>query len=100
MECKVTINARLLKVESGNEILQITFPLTSAHSNHLPTSLADLHSHKPLPEVVEKVESLISHSHLNHISLMLALRDWISHELVPEHLRQGFITDKPSEYDR
>lgn len=49
---------------------------------------------------MEKVESLISHSHLNHISLMLALRDWINNELVPEHLRQGILTEKPSEYDR
>ena len=46
-------------------------------STHTPTSLTDLQSHKPLPEVMKKVESLISQSHLSHISLQLALRDWI-----------------------
>ena len=74
--------------------------MASAHTNHSPTSLADLHSHKPLPEVVKKVESLISQSHLSHISLMLALRDWINHTLIPDHLHQGILTAKPSEYDR
>jgi len=74
--------------------------MASAHTNHSPTSLADLHSHKPLPEVMKKVESLISQSHLSHISLQLALRDWINHTLIPDHLHQGILTANPSEYDR
>lgn len=100
MDCKATLNVHLLKVDSGDPILQVSFPLASAHTNHSPTSLADLHSHKPLPEVVEKVESLISHSHLNQINLKLTLRDWTNHELIPDHLQQGILTDHPSEYDR
>ena len=100
MDCKATLNVHLLKVDSGDPILQVSFPLVSAHTNHSPTSLADLHSHKPLPEVAEKVELLISNSHLTQINLKLALRDWISHTLIPDHLQQGILTDKPSEYDR
>ena len=100
MDCKATVNVRLLKLDSGGEILHISFPMASAHTNHSPTSLADLHSHKPLPEVMKKVESLISQSHLSHISLQLALRDWINHTLIPDHLHQGILTANPSEYDR
>ena len=100
MDCKATLNVHLLKLDCGSEILHISFPMACAHTNHSPTSLADLHSHKPLPEVVKKVESLISQSHLSHISLMLALRDWINHTLIPDHLHEGILTAKPSEYDR
>ena len=75
MECKATINTRLMKLESGNEILEVTVPLLLAHTNHSPSSLADLHSRKPLPEIQCKVESLICHSHLSQVSLMLALKD-------------------------
>ena len=100
MDCKATMNTRLIVLESGSQILEVKLPLPSAHTNHSPDSLADLQSHKPLPEIYAKVESLITHSHLSHISLLLALKDWINHELIPQHLQQGFLSSKPSEYDR
>ena len=31
---------------------------------------------------------------------MLALKEWVNQELIPEHLRQGLLSDRPSEYDR
>lgn len=99
MGCDATINVRLLKL-NGDEILQINFPLPSAHTNHSPDSLADLQSHKPLPEVMAKVESLISHSHLSQISLLLALKSWVNQELIPQHIQQGILTSKPAEYNR
>ena len=63
-------------------------PMPSGHTNHSPTSLADLHSHKPIEE---SGESLIPQPHVVsepdpgleklrlRLSLMLALRDWINH---------------------
>ena len=51
-ECKATLNVRLLNLETGKEVLVVHFPLPSAHDGHTPTSLADLHSHKPLPEII------------------------------------------------
>ena len=71
---------------------------------HTPTTL--LHHWltytptSPYTEVMKKVESLISQSHLSHISLQLALRDWINRTLIPDHLHQGILTANPSEYDR
>lgn len=100
MDCKATITIRLLKTDCGDQLLEVTFPMRSAHTNHSPASLADLHSLKPLPEVIEKIESLITHSHLSQISLMLALRSWIREELIPKHIQENILKDKPSEYDR
>ena len=80
--------------------MQLTIPTSSAHTNHDTDSLADLLSHKPLPEIEEKVESLVRHSHLSQISLVLALRDWIKHELIPRHLRDGTLSQIPNEHDR
>ena len=31
---------------------------------------------------------------------MLALKEWVNQELIPDHLRQGLLSDRPSEYDR
>lgn len=100
MGCKATINTRLLKLDCGDLMLEVCFPMRSAHTNHSPTSLADLHSLKPLPEVMEKVETLITHSHLSQMSLMLALRSWIKDELIPNHIQSNILKDKPSEFDR
>ena len=99
-ECKATLNVRLLNLETGKEVLVVHFPLPSAHDGHTPTSLADLHSHKPLPEIISRVESLVCNSHLSQVSLMLALKEWVNQELIPEHLRQGLLLTRPSEYDR
>ena len=76
------LNARLLKTKYG-EILQITFPLPSAHSGDFLKSLADMHSYKPLPEVVSRVESLVTNSYLSQVSLKLSLSEWVKKELIP-----------------
>ena len=98
--CTATLNARLLKLEGGEEVLHISFPLPSAHSGHSLKSLADLHSYKPFPEVIARVESLVCNNHLSQVSLKLALKEWVMKELIPEHMKQGVLVDKPSEYDR
>ena len=77
-ECKATLNTCLMELESGDQILYLSFPLSSAHTGHSPSSFADLHSFKPLPEIVSRVESLVSNSHLSQISLMLALKEWVN----------------------
>ena len=99
MDCKATLTARLLRLDSGEEIMQLTIPTSSAHTNHDIDSLADLLTHKPLPKIEEKVESLVRHSHLSQISLILALKDWIKHELIPQHLRSGRLSQVPSGHD-
>lgn len=99
-KCTATLNVRLLKLECGEQLLAVTFPLPSAHSGHSLKSLADLHSYKPLPEIITRVESLVCNSHLSQISLMLALKEWVNKELIPDHLNQGQLMNKPSEYDR
>jgi len=71
MDCKAAIHGRLLRTVNGSELLQITIPLLSAHTNHTPQSLADLLAHKPLSELQTKLESLIAHSHLNQVTLTL-----------------------------
>ena len=97
--CQATLNARLLKTECG-EMLHITFPLPTAHSGHLLKSLADMHSYKPLSEVVSRVESLVTNSYLSQVSLKLSLSEWVKKELIPQHIKQGIIEDIPSSYDR
>ena len=74
MDCKATLNVHLLQLDSGEEIMQLTIPTSSAHTNHYIDSLADLLTHTPLPEIEEKVESPVRHCHLSQISLILALK--------------------------
>ena len=62
MECAAALYIRLLKTDSGLEILHITFSLISAHTTHSPHSLADLQSHRPLKKSKLK---------LNHLSLIV-----------------------------
>ena len=81
-------------------MLYITFPLPTALSGHLLKSLADMHSYKPLPEVVSRVESLVTNSYLSQVSLKLSLSEWVKRELIPQHIKQGIIEDIPSTYDR
>lgn len=100
MDCKATLNVRVLRLESGEQVLQLTIPTSSVHTNHNIESLADLLSHKPLPEIEVKVESLIRHSRLSQISLLLALRDWINHKLIPQHICDGILSQVPNEHDR
>ena len=97
--CTVTLNARLLKLER-EELLHISFPLPSAHTGHSIKSLADIHSYKPLPEVTGRVESLVSNSYFSQVSLKLSLKEWVNKELIPQHIKQGILENKSSEYDR
>ena len=89
-----------MKLDFGGELLQVSIPKTSAHCNHSIYSLADLMSHKPLPEIEDKLDALVQHSHLNQMSLSLALKHWINHELIPQHLKQGILTESPHKFDR
>lgn len=89
-----------MRLETGKEVLVVNFPLLSANDGHEPTSLADLHSHKPLPEISTRVESLVCNSHLSQVSLMLAVKEWVNQELIPEHMRHGLLSNQPSECDR
>ena len=57
-------------------------------------------THKPLPEIEKKVESLVRHSRLSQISLHLAVNDWIRNELIPKHLQNRVLTQPPQENDR
>ena len=98
--CTATLNVHLLKLNDGDEILIINFPLQSAHLEHSLNSIADLQSHKPLPEIVSRVESLVCNSYLSQMSLKLALKEWVNKELIPDHLKKGQLNNKPSEYDR
>ena len=77
-----------MKLESGDQISHLSFPLSSAHTGHTPSSIADLHSFKPLLEIFSRVESLVTHSHSRQISLMLAVKEWVNQELIPRHLQQ------------
>ena len=88
--CRAILNVRLLKLEHG-EILHVTFPLSSAHSGHALKSLADMHAYQPLPEVIERVESLVTNSYLSQVSLKLSLKEWVM---------KGIIDDIPSEFDK
>ena len=97
--CTATLNAKLLKLEC-RELLHITFPLPLAYSGHSLKSLADLQSYKPLPEVIGRVESLVNNSYLCQVSLKLSLKEWVTKELIPQHIKQGILDDRPSEYDR
>ena len=97
--CAATLRARLLSTKKG-EILEVTVPRYSAHCGHDVGSLPDLLTHKPLPEIEKKVETLVRHSRLSQISLHLALNDWIKNELIPEHIQNGILTHTPHEHDR
>lgn len=99
MGCTATLLARLLSTEKG-EVLEVTVPRYSAHCGHEVGSIPDLLTHKPLPEIENKVETLVRHSWVSQISLQLALSDWIKTELIPEHLRNGTLTHSPQEHDR
>ena len=96
--CRATLNVRLLKLEHG-EILHVTFPLSS-DSGHALKSLADMHAYQPLPEVIERVESLVTNSYLSQVSLKLSLKGWVMKELIPVHLKKGIIDDIASQFDR
>ena len=72
----------------------------SPPNKHDLKSNFDQLSHEPLPEIEEKVYSLVQGACLTQMALILAVRDWVKKELIPRHLQEGQITEAPSEYSR
>ena len=71
----------------------------SPPSKHDLKSIFDQLSHEPLPEIEEKVYSLVQGACLTQMAFILAVRDWVK-ELIPRYLQEGQITEAPSEYSR
>ena len=92
---------KLIQLSSGQTVLEIRIPSLKAHlATHDPKSIFDQLSHEPLPEIEEKVYSLVQGACLTQMALILAVRDWVKRELIPRHLQEGQITEAPSEYSR
>ena len=53
-----------------------------------------------LPEIEEKVYSLLQGACLTQMALILAVRHWVKKELIPRHLQEDQITEAPKEYSR
>ena len=99
--CQATMRTKLLQMSSGEKVLEVQIPNLKAHlSTHDPNSIVDELTHEPLPEIEEKVHSLVQGAYLTQMALILAVRDWVKKELIPQHLREGLITEPPSEYNR
>ena len=54
----------------------------------------------PYPKTEEKLYSLVQGACLPQVALIVAVRDWVKKELIPRHLKEGQITEAPSEYSR
>ena len=54
----------------------------------------------PYPETEEKLYSLVQGACLPQVTLTVAVQDWVKKELIPRHLKEGQITEAPSEYSR
>ena len=99
--CQATMHTKLLQLSSGQMVLEVQIPTLKTHlSTHDPKSIFDELSHEPLPEIEEKVYSLVQGAYLTQMALILAVRDWVKKELIPKHLREGVITTAPSDYSR
>ena len=55
---------------------------------------------RPLTEVEERVNLLVTEIHINQLTLKLVLEDWIQSELIPQHLREGIISEYPNQFNR
>ena len=100
MGCPAKIYTRLLLLEDGNQLLGLKIPCLSVHQQHDPSSPADLQSLCPLPEVEEKVKSLIQQAYLRQVTLKLTLKDWVERELIPRHISEGIVDHNPSHLNR
>ena len=74
--CPAKIYTQLPLLEDGNQLLEVKIPCLSVHEQHDPSSPADLQGLRPLPEVEEKVKSLIQQAYLRQVILKLTLKDW------------------------
>ena len=55
------MQTKLVQLNSGETVLEIEIPLLQVHlATHDPKSVFDQLSHEPLPEIEEKVYSLIN----------------------------------------
>ena len=98
--CQVTTKTKLMQLSSGQTALEISIPSLKAHlATHDPNSIVDQFLHEPLPETEEKLYSLVQGACLPQVALIVAVRDWVK-ELIPRHLKEGQITETPSEYSR
>ena len=100
MDCRLTLNVNLLKVDSGDPILHVFFSWSLLNTNHSPKYLADLHLHETLPEVTEKVSYNYFLITLTKSTSQPCLWDWINHELLPVQLQQHILTAKLLKYTR
>ena len=53
---------------------------------------------RPLTEVEERVNLLVTEIHINRLTLKLVLEDWIQSELIPQHFRGGIISEYPNQF--
>lgn len=98
--CPAVIRTRLLVIGDDTEILEVNVPLSSAHENHTPTSITDQLCNKPLPEIENKIKSLVNDVRLTPISLKMAIQDWVRKELIPQHLNDGILERPPQPFNR
>ena len=99
--CQATIQTKLIQLQSGETVLEVRIPPLNVHlTTHDPQSIFDQLSHEPLPEIEEKVNSLVGGACLTQMALILAIRDWVKKELIPRHLPEGVIMKPPSDYNR
>jgi len=75
--CPAELCTRLLVTNSGLSLLEISIPPISFHKGHDPTSVMDKLCQRMLPEVEEKVRSLVMEAHLHNLNLKLVLEDWV-----------------------
>ena len=67
---------------------------------HDPTSVMDKLCQRMLPEVEEKVRSLVTEAHLHNLNLKLVLEDWVRNQLIPKHKQEGILQETPNHYNR
>ena len=98
--CQATVQTKLVQLSSEETVLEIRIPSLQVYlATHDPKSVFDQLSHEPLPQIEEKVYSLVQEACLTQMVLILAVRDWVK-ELIPRRLQEGKITEAPSQYSR
>ena len=99
--CQAAMQTKLIQLSSGQTALEVWIPSLKAHSaTHDLKSIFDQLSHEPLPEIEEKVYSLVQGAWLTQMALILAVWDWVKKELIPRHLQEHQITEASCEYSR
>ena len=94
--CPAEMCTRLLVTKSGLSLLEVSIPSISLHKGHDPTSVTDKLCQRMLPEVEEKLRSVVTEAHLHNLNLKLVLKDWVKNQLIPKHKREGIIQETPT----